>query len=306
MIDFKIKGTELPVIPEGTIYKCSQWGDLDGESFMSRSKRNLYSYGSFHDGLTMWILSERFGYDNGNFFMFKESDIIRLAKEQGIIIEDESKEEEFVLPEKWFVEVPNELDTEKVRDYFGVTDSYSSSGSWFYTNDKKVKIEEIRLPAGYTKITIEQFKKYVLKKEDMEQEQELIGYRLVKTGLKDAVKAITKMAWPVDDILTIDYWCLSVDAIKQAGVLDLWFEPVYSNAPDVSFGYHKIAFNNDTIDVGHQKGISSDSVIKLVSAINDINSHLDDECKITGIKMSNYSMELSKLAEISNYYQKTK
>ena len=77
MIDFKIKGTKLPTIPEGTTYRCDGWIDWIGSD-----KVNFVSYGSQLYNGEVYILAEKPGYGrDSNYYMFREADIMKLANQ---------------------------------------------------------------------------------------------------------------------------------------------------------------------------------------------------------------------------------
>ena len=117
-----------------------------------------------------------YGYIGGNRFngtiCFPASDLKHILNNPKILTLDEfielSKEvDESVLPEKWYVEVSNELDSKEIQDYFKVNSYQSSTGKWFYTSDKSVKSIKEDILEGYTEITFEEFTKYVLKQDSM-------------------------------------------------------------------------------------------------------------------------------------------
>lgn len=87
-------------------------------------------------------------------------------------------EEEFKLPMEWYIAVSNEEDCELYWNYFNVGPGRSVTGTWYYTFDKHVYCEESEaIDNYYTKITTEQFKRYVLKQGNIE-EKEIIGYKV--------------------------------------------------------------------------------------------------------------------------------
>ena len=87
-------------------------------------------------------------------------------------------EEEFVLPEKWCVKVTDKTHKTISENSYRIFPNYEtyitsmllSSKSWNSWDLNRDAIKE-----GYTEITFEQFKKYVLKQETME--KEIIGYK---------------------------------------------------------------------------------------------------------------------------------
>ena len=80
----------------------------------------------------------------------------------------------------------------------------------------------------YTLITLEQFEKYVLKEEQME--KQIVGYKLIKPEYEGALKNIQPQ-WN-KKIHEEKGYNVAINSgvyydFKKAGVLDLWFEPVY-------------------------------------------------------------------------------
>jgi hypothetical protein len=96
MIDFKVKGTKLPSVPEGTKYRCTHWdgGCLD----LGCSYDNWISYGVTKFEGVEYVLAERPGYDAYQLFMVSTSDIERLAAEQSMTSTTLTE-----LPEYWVV-----------------------------------------------------------------------------------------------------------------------------------------------------------------------------------------------------------
>jgi len=147
----------------------------------------------------------------------------------------------FVLPEKWCIQcnkdnyqiiyewLRNNKQTKSNYISLGGSDintkvhyptfQYSPYGLNFHQSDN--------CQPNYTEITFEQFKKYVLKME----EREIIGYKL-KEGCeqyKNAIKALgSSMLFPNEmEYLTVEKNTETIPNLQKAGVLDLWFEPVY-------------------------------------------------------------------------------
>lgn len=82
-MDFKVKGTKLPYIPEGTQYRCKHWsgGCLD----LGSSYHDLISYGVDTWQGIEYILAERPNYsDQRRLYMFPVTEIERLAVEQNM------------------------------------------------------------------------------------------------------------------------------------------------------------------------------------------------------------------------------
>ena len=141
--------------------------------------------------------------------------------------------EEF--PEKWAIklypEVKKWIEEEYQTDYYSKDSENNifhfpnwdnNNGFLLYNHTDSEVIKE------YTLITLEQFKKHFLKEEQME--RKIVGYKLIKPEYEGALKNIQP------------YWCKGLyekegynvvinsgayHEFKKAGVLDLWFEPVY-------------------------------------------------------------------------------
>lgn len=135
-------------------------------------------------------------------------------------------EEEFVLPEKWCIEV-----TDENRD---ILNNYR-------INIKKYSITPITYKYMYKdgsgdssilfyakEITFKQFLKYILKQETMK--KEIIGYKLVKSEYKGAYEEITgtsNLDRIEDSLGKLNWVDKAIKDLKEAGVLELWFKPNY-------------------------------------------------------------------------------
>lgn len=169
-------------------------------------------------------------------------------------IQDLEHYEEFVLPKCWFVLYSN-------REEFDIIDKFYDKGWFYYDNGDRCgyhnngdgqfnsnnwvgdfTTKERLLRKGYIQITFEQFQKYVLKQETME--KEIVGYKLVKPEYEEVALKITGMSnqhwngFSTNKFLKTEEWfCVDyekyVAKLKEAGVLDLWFEPVYEEEPKV-------------------------------------------------------------------------
>ena len=95
-MDFKVKGTKLPIVPEGTQYRCTHW--LGGCLELSNDYANWVSHGvTIFDGVE-YIIAERSDYTQDHLYMISTSDIERLAAEQGMVPAILTE-----LPEYWVV-----------------------------------------------------------------------------------------------------------------------------------------------------------------------------------------------------------
>lgn len=161
--------------------------------------------------------------------------------------------EDFTLPDKWYIKVPNEEDCKLYWDYFNTCYIRSLTGFWYYTSNKiAIQDESDVIQGGYTKITINEFKKYVLKLDDME--KEIIGYKL-KENCKQYDKAAARICGVDNNIINreLAFYKTSPceESLIEAGVLDLWFEPVYKpkyELPDI--GPYKGSVEGHTVKYG--------------------------------------------------------
>lgn len=166
----------------------------------------------------------------------------------------EHYEEEFVLPKCWFVLYTTKEEFHIINSFYNKGWSYCGyenqcgyhnngdnqvhTNNWIANSPAKEKL----LKNGYIQITFEQFQKYVLKEETME--KEIIGYKLIKPKYRQAAEAVVSQYDPYYDFKN---WDLNLEKdgdmftkdsnqskwLKEAGVLDLWFEPVYAQEKQI-------------------------------------------------------------------------
>jgi hypothetical protein len=137
-------------------------------------------------------------------------------------------EDDFVLPEKWCIKGCYEMECWQKDDMHNRTNSlFSYYSHWYQTTGVQLLYWEIsdNKPDGYTEITFEQFKKHILKQDIMG--KEIIGYKL-----KEDCKQYELAAAKIVDCKGAKLYGLvnassDIEKLKESGVLDLWFEPVY-------------------------------------------------------------------------------
>ena len=147
----------------------------------------------------------------------------------------ENKNTTHQFPEKWAIELYPEVKKWIENEY--QTNCYSEdpknnifhfpnwrNGNGFLKHWHTSNIVE----KGYTQITLEQFKKHFLKEKTMK--KEIIGYKLIKHEYEGALKNIEPY-WN-KELFEKHGYNLAIGSgiyykFKKAGVLDLWFEPVY-------------------------------------------------------------------------------
>jgi hypothetical protein len=147
--------------------------------------------------------------------------------------------EDFVLPEKWYIKTDEESNdtvcdwydkikktkTDRTIGNFYCVDGSDKPRGWMYYAPDRID--------GYTKISFKKFKKYVLGMKEQEQQKEIVGWRLKEefSSCKDAALKLCGTTGNWENCLM--NYDISVsqtkytNKLKQAGVLDLWFEPVY-------------------------------------------------------------------------------
>lgn len=163
MSKFRNIGEKLPKITKNLTYSCNHWENFPNnkstwyESW--KSSENLYSVGYTEIDSIDYILARVHGNEEERaIYYFKESDILELAKEQNMI------EEEFKLPEKWYLPLEKEY-LEEVKKWMGRFALEYNLGDWSSVYYNKTATDTLNVPKDFTKITYEQFKKYVLKED---------------------------------------------------------------------------------------------------------------------------------------------
>lgn len=202
---------------------------LDISNAWNKSKERGYMYVTRveDDKYICWYTYPNTGGDH-----FRESDLIPYV-------------ESFVLPEKWCVKRTRN-NYKIINDYFnnlGTTESkYSSEEGFIYNcpiNHYKQHIYTnidgftIGKHEDFTELSFEQFQQFVLKINTMK-EKEIIGYKLKedckqyeKVAFELAGKNGSKDSWDLIDGYHFTATSTNAQKLKAAGVLDLWFEPVY-------------------------------------------------------------------------------
>lgn len=130
----------------------------------------------------------------------------------------------YKLPENWKV-LTTEANWKVVFKWAGFR--WENGIDYYVTSDKSWKTKDQK-ENKYTIISFEIFKKYVLKETEM---KTIIGYKLIKPEYKEAAnKIVTNYSLcNDDDITSVDGFPTVISLLKDAGVLDIWFEPVYED-----------------------------------------------------------------------------
>lgn len=173
---------------------------------------------------------------------------------------------------KWCIRVTEEnkdivykwkLDKYYSRYEFKVGDYAEYDGLWSYLLIDK-----------HIELTFEQFEKYVIKNKDMEK---VIGYKFKKeyeSYLKAycAIAGIIPESDSIEDYKETGYVFQSksivYDRIKKAGVLDLWFEPVYESK-ELYFGKVKFTIHEGYADTEYGK-VTKESLREIFNYITSV------------------------------------
>lgn len=220
----------------------------------------------------------------------------------------EKVEEEFVLPEKWCVKVTDE--NKKIINKWKQVKNPNSETAGAFDN-KYVTYDGWNddIPDDCKEITFEQFEKYVLNsKENME--KKIIGYKLIKPEYEQAAIEICKQngSKDIDDLrndpkdgCSILIFSKAEKWLKQAGVLDLWFEPVYEEEkPNITINGHKAEFFDDYVKFGCAE-IAVDHFKQIwdVMTVNHINSNR----KVDKVTIGKGEFNAEQIKQIVEYYK---
>lgn len=202
-------------------------------------------------------------------------------------------EEKFVLPKDWYIEVPNEEDCKEFQDYFECGDSPATSGTWFYLS-RKVNISNAKtyrddIPKDFQKITIEQFRKYVLMKETKEltfpRKMLVWNHDEKNAGIVSIYAHIPALEQP---------WIGNSDRWKYAKELPQKYLPSIS-------GYKGEKIDNDTVKYGCTKA----DIGHLQDLYNSSQSFSKD-CHVDSIKLSNgTTVTMAQIKQIIDYYEES-
>lgn len=213
-------------------YKRSEDGDFASSSVISPRGTDGFTKG-YNDR----------GRDSHHISYFQPDNIASLEEIQQYLPEghvDLIKKDTFVLPEKWIIEVTPE--TKSVINEWKLQQEWTISlfdVDYAYVAQNGCGTSET-FASGQTKITFEQFKTHILKEKTME--KGIIEYKLKFAKYIKAANTITgtntdytKNGFIPDSV--------AYKKLKEAGVLDLWFEPVY--APEYKVGdWVFVKYNN--------------------------------------------------------------
>jgi len=134
--------------------------------------------------------------------------------------------EKFVLPVKWCIK-----DCKKVTEYGAKRFHHKMGDIWedayLCIDESFGKYNYLKEKYNYTEITFEQFKKYVLNQNNMENNKQIIGYKLIKEEYREAAYKIANVSCFGIDMVDFQENSYIKEKLEEAGVLDLWFREVY-------------------------------------------------------------------------------
>ena len=201
------------------------------------------SFGSTTRNTEECILVEGLTYDGNWFYEVPISEFRRL----GLL-------DEFVLPEKWqILRTPENyaIVNEWMNKHHNLTPGvhgYYSSSAGYANNFNITKIDE-----GSTEITFEQFKEYVLKENNM---KKIIGY---KSKDQQSFNNAKKLADPgtyfgtgctFSNGDTFTPGSGHADFFQKAGVLYIWFTPIYEEDRIKKLGKYDVSMDGAFVKVG--------------------------------------------------------
>lgn len=182
--------------------------------------------------------------------------------------QDLIKKDTFVLPEYWWIQ-RNKENYEIVNDWFtenGYGNPFSADTP-IRINDSKdnYKTDEVG-----TEITFEQFKTHILKESTME--KEIVEYKL---KFAEYIKAANTIIGTSTDYTKSGFIPDSVayKKLKEAGVLDLWFEKVY--APEFKKDDYVTVVSIGTYDYNSSSGDTRPVIGKTYKIYNVSTTYVD-------------------------------
>ena len=143
---------------------------------------------------------------------------------------------------------------------------YVASTGWIHSTSDPNRFGFKKKP-GYTEITFEQFKKYVLNMK----EREIIGYKLIKPEYEKAAAEICGLPHtnfkPHYNNCSFEPNSICACTLEKAGVLNLWFAPVYKNDKQV-FKVGDFEITTENGKAYHKSDDITDFVIGLVETFD--------------------------------------
>ncbi len=243
------------------------------EELLEKAKKD-YPIGTVHAGSTgkgkFKVTSNDFIFAGDNIYSGKDSGCIYgLYSGWAKIIS-----KPFVLPEKWCIRRTYENNiviNSYYNKHYSKCNEYGAGSGYMYsenilkdssltyhgysdTNSKLLNKVDFK-HENYIEITFEQFKQYVLKEniENMQRNhKKIISYKIKNKDYINAALSISQI--PIGN--TIEELCKYIKIggayrtnIEKAGVLDLWFEPIYEDEKIMIGDYEVIIQSKDVCKI---------------------------------------------------------
>lgn len=149
-------------------------------------------------------------------------------------------------------------------------------------------------------------------------EKKIIGYKLIKPEYEKAaieiiqVKAIDNSFEKWQEILYLRGYNFTANSrhkywLEEAGVLDLWFEPVYEEHPDITINGYKAEFFDDYVKFGcaefdkHEFIFAQEFIQKVLDSKNYGSSKTNREVESITIGKGTFRKE--QIKQIAEYYE---
>lgn len=218
------------------------------------------------------------------------------------------------LPDDWVIKITSENKALLMKyNFLNKCINYDYSMGGYYGNKSN---GSWTIPYGSTEISWDQFKRLVLKEESMK-EKEIIGYKL-KKYYKNCEEAAVRI---IDDsgyhkrcttLKEMDNLCRTdidfqlnssaYDKLKQAGVLDLWFEPVYANkTPQIEINGYTAKFFDNYVKFGCAK-IGKEFILKIYDIFSNEYWEKSGYKNIESVTIGKGTFTKEQIKEIAEYY----
>jgi len=192
------------------------------------------------------------------------------------VTEEEYRLQEGILPEKWYIVPKNKEEDEVLCKWRGGYHISSYSDSALSSEKYWNLISSVE--GSHTRITFEQFKKYVLKEEIMS--KKIVGYKLIKPEMYKAASLILYDnicgSGPLNTFINVENHFSSIEKLTKASVLDVWFEPIYFEEIPVVINGYPAVFHENSVSF-ECKDFTTEFISKLVELTkNNISIHDKD------------------------------
>lgn len=228
-------------------------------------------------------------------FLFSVEEIVEKYPYHWQLIEDK-------LPENWVIKITPENKKLLMKcNFLNKCINYDYSMGGYYGNKSH---GSWTIPDGSTEISWDMFKRLVLVlKETTMSDKEIIGYKL-KDGCEDYYQAscaiCSGLAVSRSDVMKLDLYPTVILKLSRAGVLDLWFEPVYKQTyPDIAINGYKGEFFDGYVKFGCAK-IAKELIIEMNNIM--LKSHPNSNREIESVTIGKGIFSKDQIKEIAECY----